>query len=98
MSEGGHGDTLDSVGRVDTCTRKLKLLDSRSRISTSQHATALGADEAPDGHVDVGWTSLITVKTFLVRRVLGLNISDGDAELVVLLHLPDGRDLGHLDY
>lgn len=66
-------------------------------LLTSEHSTALGAHKAPYGHVEIGWTSLITIKTFLVSRVAGLNVSDGNTELVILLHLSDVGDLGHDD-
>ena len=59
----------------------------RSRF-TSQHPAALGAHEAAYGHVEVCGASLLAVKTLLVGRMLILNLTHSQAELVILLHLP----------
>ena len=62
---------------------------------TSQHSAALGAHEAAYCHVEVGGASLFTIKALFVGWVLSLDLPHCQTELVILLHLPHVRDLGH---
>ena len=67
--EGGHGDALDPVGRVDT----------------TQHTATFGANKTANSHVDIGRPPLLTVKALLVLQALRLDLPDGQADPVVLL-------------